>query len=173
MKIYAAIDAFGRIIATNDEPFEARDAKEYLTFVPERNFPTVERPGAFGYVARALDLQPTESTVIYGTKVAEAAPVYRDYGHYDAWIAVLDELKKGPQAPYVHGGPGIDEARRQIQFLVSLAQDGERLRALFAASLKPEDYQKFHDAAEAVCNKPNTIDAFRAGVDAGIEATSK
>lgn len=137
------------------------------------------QPGVqpFGYVVgRNCNLGPTESVAVHGANIEGLGqPLYIDCGHQKAWSMVIEELRKEgvPKPAIIVRGTGIEETRQELQHLVALAQDGERFRALFAASNKPEVYHKFHDAAESACGKGkiNTIEEFRKGVDAGIEAT--
>lgn len=135
-KIYAAIDDLGRIIATNDEPFTIQPHEQLIAYIPERSYPTQETPGAFGYVSRLLHLGEKEQAVIFGKKSADAEPLYKDYGHFDAWKMVLEELRDAPKPAYKHGLTGIEETRRQLQHLIALAQDGEQMRAFAAEANK-------------------------------------
>lgn len=139
------------------------------------------QPGVqpFGYVVgRNCNLGPTESVVVHGANIEGLGqPLYIDYGHQKAWSMVLEELRKDgvPKPAVILRGTAIEETRQELQHLVALAQDGERLRALFKASQTRETYLKFHEASEAKIGTGSLEEMswkeFVIGIDAGIEAT--
>lgn len=131
----------------------------------------------FGYVVgRNCNLGPTESVVVHGANIEGLGqPLYIDYGHQKAWSMVIEELRKEgvPKPAVIVRGTGIEETRQELQHLVALAQDGERFRATFESARDPDKFVKFVTASDAVCPEFDiqTIEQFRKGIDAGIEAT--